>query len=389
VGGRPWGGGGGRRGGGGGGGGQRGGRGVGGDTFVLSASVVGAMLEYSYIAGGVTVVQNGGQVVAPTAAIGQTTAVQFVVENRGNRAATIAAIGVSGAGKAFRVAGVPDLPVVVEPDGRLEFRIEFTPVTPGLNTAVLGVGTAFFNLAGNAASLPELPAYRWEGVSGVVAPMTQGQVGLRLESAYPVTLRGTVVMVVDSSYGADASVQFSTGGRAVSFTIPAGETRAVFANGTTNVRLQTGTAAGRIVLTPSFVTDGGIVLTPERPAALELTVPEQAPVVLAARMEASLTALNVVVTGYSTTRSLTKMEVTIRRKGGKSETFIFDVTAAAQLWFGGAGSLSYGGLFTATAPFTVLGSTDDRNKLLEELESVTVKVSNDRGTSAEFSAPAG
>lgn len=363
---------------------------VGTDTFLLTAMAVGAVLEYSYVAGGVTVVGVGGQVLAPPAAIGQTTAVLFVVENKGNRRATIVALGVSGAGKAFRVAGAPQLPVTLEPEQRVEFLIEFTPLTPGLNTAVLGVGTAFFNLAGNAAALPELPGYRWEGASGTVAPMSQTSVGLRLASPYPVTLRGALAMTVDSaSFGADAAVQFSTGGRAVSFIIPAGETRAVFANGSTSVRLQTGTSAGRIVLTPSFVTDGGIVMTPDRPAALELTVPEQAPVVLAARLEASLSAVNVVVTGYSTTRSLTKMEVTIKRRTGKTETFTFDVSQAAQLWFGSAGSLSTGGLFSATAPFTVLGSTDDRNKLLEELEGVTVKVTNERGTSAEFSTPTG
>jgi len=363
---------------------------VGADSFLLTARAVGAVLEYSYQAGEVTVVGVGGQVLAPPAAIGQTTAVSFAVENKGNRAATIVAVGVSGAGKAFQVAGVPPLPATLEPEQRLEFRIEFTPVAPGLNTAVLGVGTAFFNLAGNAAALPELPGYRWEGVSGVVGPMTQTSVGLRLASAYPVTLRGTLAMTVDTgSFGADAAVQFSTGGRTVSFTIPAGETRAVFANGSTGIRLQTGTAAGRIVLTPSFVTDGGIVLTPERPAVLELTVPEQAPVVLAARVEASAAAVSVAVTGYSTTRNLTKMEVTIRRRTGKTETFSFDVGQAAQLWFGSAASLSTGGLFTATAPFTLVGSVEERNRLLEDLEGVAVKVTNERGTSAEFSAPVG
>lgn len=363
---------------------------VGADTFVLSAMAVGAMLEYSYVAGGAKVVANGGQVLMPAAAIGQTTAAAFVVENRGNRAATIDAIAVSGAGKAFRAVGVPALPLVLEPDGRAEFRIEFTPVVPGLNTAVLGVGTAFFNLAGNAAALPDLPGYRFEGTGGVVAPMTQPAVGLTLLSAYPVTLRGSVTMTVDAAtFGADPAVQFSTGGRTVNFTIPAGQTRAVFTNGSTSVRLQTGTAAGRIVLAPSFVTDGGIVLTPERPEVLEMTVPEQAPVVLAARVEAGLTAVNVVVTGYTTTRSLTKLDVTVKRRGGKTETFSFDVAQAAQLWFGTAASLSYGGLFSATAPFSVTGSQDDRAKLLEELESVTVKVTNERGTSAEFTAPAG
>jgi hypothetical protein len=363
---------------------------VGADTFVVTAMAVGAMLEYSYQAGETTLLQTGGQVVLPASAVGQTTAVRFVVENKGNRAATIATISVSGAGKAFSLASVPPLPLVVGPEERAEFQIRFTPVQPGINTDVLTVGNAFFNLTGSAAVLPDLPGYRFEGPSGTVAPMTQPAVGLTLQAAYPVTLRGTLTMTVDAAnFGADPAVQFSTGGRVVSFTIPAGQTQAVFANGSTRIRLQTGTAAGRIVLTPTFVTEQGIERTPASPAILELTVPEQAPVVLAARLEASVSALQVVVTGYSTTRSLTKMEVSIRRKGGKTEAFTFDVSPAAMLWFGSAGSLSYGGLFTATAPFTILGSTDDRNKLLEELEGISVKISNEHGTSGEFSAPAG
>lgn len=361
---------------------------IGADTFVLSASVFGALLEYSYRTGTAVVVQTGGLVVLPAAAVGQTTAVQFVVENRGNRAAEIATISLSGSGKAFQLAGLPALPARLEPDDRLEFQIRFTPLLPGANTDVLSVGTALFNLAGSAAALPELPAYRFEGPSGTVAPMTQTSVGLTLQTAYPVTLRGTLTMVVDSTgFGADPAVQFSTGGRVVSFTIPAGQTQAVFPNGTTRIRFQTGTAAGRIILTPSFVADGGIDRTPPTPAQLELTVPEQAPVVLAARLEASLTSLNVVVTGYTTPRNLTKLEVTVRRKNGRADAFAFDVSSASALWFGSAGSLSYGGLFTATAPFTILGSANDRTKLLEELEGVTVKVSNSSGTGTEYSAP--
>lgn len=361
---------------------------IGADTFVLSANVNGALLEYSYRAGAVTAVQSGGSVVLPAAAVGQTTAVLFTVENRGNRAAEITQIALSGAGRAFQLAGLPSLPAQLAPDDRLEFQIRFTPSLPGANTDVLSVGTALFNLFGSAAALPDLPPYQFEGPSGIVAPMTQPSVGLRLQTAYPVTLRGTLTMTVDSnSFGADPAVQFSTGGRVVTFTIPAGQTQAIFANGSTRIRLQTGTAAGRILLTPSFLTESGIDRTPPSAMPLELTVPEQVPVVLAARMEASLTSLNVVVTGYTTTRSLAEMEVTIKRKNGRADTFRFDISRAASLWFGSSGSLSYGGLFTATAPFLITGSADDRTKLLEELQGVTVKVSNSLGNSAEFTTP--
>lgn len=361
---------------------------IGADTFVLSANVNGALLEYSYRAGAVTAVQSGGSVVLPAAAVGQTTAVLFTVENRGNRAAEITQIALSGAGRAFQLAGLPSLPAQLAPDDRLEFQIRFTPSLPGANTDVLSVGTALFNLFGSAAALPDLPPYQFEGPSGIVAPMTQPSVGLRLQTAYPVTLRGTLTMTVDSnSFGADPAVQFSTGGRVVNFTIPAGQTQAIFANGSTRIRLQTGTAAGRILLTPSFLTESGIDRTPPSAMPLELTVPEQVPVVLAARMEASLTSLNVVVTGYTTTRSLAEMEVTIKRKNGRADTFRFDISRAASLWFGSSGSFSYGGLFTATAPFLITGSADDRTKLLEELQGVTVKVSNSLGNSAEFTTP--
>lgn len=361
---------------------------IGADTFVLSSSVVGALLEYSYRAGTATQLQAGGTVLLPAAAVGQATAVLFTVENRGNRAAEIATISLSGTGRSFQLAGLPPLPVRLGPEERFEFQIRFTPVQPGLNTDVLAVGTAFFNLAGSAAALPELPGYRFEGASGTVAPMTQPSVGLTLQNPYPVALRGTLTMVVDSlSYAADPAVQFSTGGRTVSFTIPAGQTQAVFSNGSTRIRFQTGTAAGKIVLTPTFTAEGGIDRTPANPAVLELTVPEQAPVVLAARLEAGLTSLNVVVTGYSTTRNLTRMEVTVRRRNGRSESFALDVAQAAALWFGSAGSISYGGLFSATAAFTVSGSADDRAKLLAELEGVTVKMSNSAGAGAEFKSP--
>ena len=54
--------------------------------------------------------------------------------------------------------------------------------------------------------------------------------------------------------------------------IPAGSTQAVFPNNSTQMGLQTGTVAGTITLTPSFVSDGGIVLTVRGQHAAELHV---------------------------------------------------------------------------------------------------------------------
>lgn len=356
---------------------------VGSDFFNLAATGVGAQLEYTYTAATAnTAVQAGGLVVAPSTAVGQGTAALFTVQNTGNRAATIATVSLSGTGNSYRLENVPGLPLVLEPEQKASFTIRFQPERPGTNTDVLTVGSVFFTLTGSAASLPALPGYRFEGPSGTVAPLQQPLVGLTLAETYPVTLRGTLTMTIDAdSFGADPAVQFATGGRVVSFTIPANTTKAVFANGGTGIRMQTGSAAGTIVLTPTFVTEGGIDRTPTTPTALTLNVPALAPAVVGVRMEVTGTGVQFVVTGYTTPRNLKKIDLTVKRSGGQEQAFSFDVTASAAVWFGSASSQGYGGLFSAVAPFTITGSVDDRNKLLQELTGATVTVTNDRGAS--------
>ncbi len=99
----------------------------------------------------------------------------------------------------------------------------------------------------------------------------------------------------------DPAVQFAIGGRTVIFTIAAGSTQAVFPNGSTQLGLQTGTVAGTITLTPFFVTDGGIDLTPTIPPSLNLTVGQTAPRLLSVQV-AGKTSNTVPsqITGYAT-----------------------------------------------------------------------------------------
>jgi transposase len=78
--------------------------------------------------------------------------------------------------------------------------------------------------------------------------------------------------VSSDTFVTDPSVQFSTGGRTVSFTIPANGTQAVFSNGATTIKLQTGSVAGGITITPSFATRTGYSLTPDSPASLSLSI---------------------------------------------------------------------------------------------------------------------
>src|SRR5204862_2342092 len=93
--------------------------------------------------------------------------------------------------------------------------------------------------------------------------------------------------------------------------IPAGSTQAVFPNNSTTIRLQTGTVAGTITLTPSVVTDGGINLTPTIPPALNLTVAQSSPRLLSVQESSkSSSALTLLVTGFATGRQLSGIDLT-------------------------------------------------------------------------------
>lgn len=356
---------------------------IGSDFFNLAATAVGAQLEYSYSAASASLPVNpGGLVVLPSTAVGQTTLALFTIENTGNRAAVLPSISLSGGGAAFSLEGLPDLPLVLEPDQRTTFRILFRPTQPGPNSDILAAGVAFFNLTGAAAALPPLPAYSFTGPSGTVQPLQQPGIGLTLSQPYPVALRGSLTIVVDStSFGSDPAVQFATGGRVVNFTIPANTTRAIFPNNANTIRIQTGSAAGTIVITPVFVTDAGINRTPDNPAVLTMTVPELAPQLVDMRMELASGGVVFIITGYTTPRNLTKVDLTISRDGKDDAAFSFDVTATSSIWFNTSGSQGFGGLFSASVPFRITGSADDVTKLIDEIRSATAIVSNRSGAS--------
>jgi hypothetical protein len=80
-------------------------------------------------------------------------------------------------------------------------------------------------------------------------------------------------------------VQFVTGGLIVKFTIPANTTQALFGNNNaTQVKLQTGTVAGTISVTPKFLTTGGFDLTSQSPVTLAMPLQVSAPQLLDAQL---------------------------------------------------------------------------------------------------------
>jgi len=150
--------------------------------------------------------------------------------------------------------------------------------------------------------------------------------------------------------------------------------------------LQTGTVAGTISLTPGFATEGGINLTPQRPASLNLTVASSAPrllsVSISARTGASITLL---VSGYTTARSITQMDLQFTPVSGENLSTTrasINVESAFLAWYQGAQSGPFGSLFTATVPLTLSGEPVAATSLTDAVQSISVTLTNRLGASA-------
>jgi hypothetical protein len=202
-------------------------------------------------------------------------------------------------------------------------------------------------------------------------------------------LKGILTMKVSpDGFGADPAVQFSTGGQSTTFTIPANQTQAIFANGSNQIRIQSGTVSGQITLSATLATDpGGVDVTPSSVQPLTITVPRQVPVIISGSVAStSITGFTVAVVGFSTSRSLSKIGVQLTGVQGsdfKDQSVTVTVDQVASLWFNGSVSTPYGGQFRISIPFTVSGpDASTVAKTVGSIQSVTVTLTNEAGTSA-------
>jgi hypothetical protein len=364
---------------------------IGNDDFDLSGNALGPTLSYAFAAGGVsTTVAANGTVLFTPAAVGSSSAVRFVISNTGTAPATVSSIGLAAASTVFTVSGVPALPLSLNPGATAGFDITFTPAVQGSSTATLKVDNLNFTLSGAGNAPPALPAVRFEGASGAQQPLQQPAVSLGLASAYPLALSGTLTLAFNSSVGVnDPSVQFSTSGRTIAFTIPANSTRAIFANNTDQVRVQTGSVAGTITLTPTFNTDGGINLTPAPAPALNLTVAPAAPrIITLAVTGRTASSMSILVSGYATSRSVTQIELSFTAVPGENvgtARLTLPVESSFLGWYQGAASAPFGSLFTATVPLTFAGDVKNVTSPADSVQSVSVTLTNALGTSPAVS----
>jgi hypothetical protein len=207
----------------------------------------------------------------------------------------------------------------------------------------------------------------------------QPVIGLVLNTAYPSALAGTMTLsfTPSSSNGVDdPAVQFATGGRTFSFTVPAGSTT------TPQVALQTGTVAGTLNVTLSLTADG-VDVTPAGVSPITLVIAPATPVVTSVTFTNSGTGqLTVVVNGFSNTRDMSGVDFVFTGTGASalgSSTASVTTTSLFTPWYASATSDAYGSEFTYTQNFQL--SQPDSG-----ITGVSVTLTNSIGTSESVSS---
>jgi hypothetical protein len=361
---------------------------VGTDVFTLSGQGLGPQLTFSYVStAGTITVGTGGAVNFIPVAVSQSEKVTFIITNSGTSTATISNISTSAP---FSLTPAPVLPLILASGKSSQFGITFTPVTTATVTGTLQIDNTPVELLGSGTAPPALPSYTFSGPSGNVAPASQPGVSLTLASSYPVDLDGVLTLTTSGSLGTDPNAQFSTGARTVNFVIPAGSTSANFAGIGSQILLQTGTVAETITLTPSFATTAGVDVTPASAPTLQFTVPSVVPFLVSAQItNETSNSFELVLVGYSTTRSLSSLSVTFNPATGfniGTAQLTEDLSQVSTAWFQSSASLDFGGQFQITAPFTLQGTPPKDDTLLQSIASVTAAVSNGIGTSSSLQA---
>ena len=263
-------------------------------------------------------------------------------------------------------------------------RISGVPTAPGSYTFTVGVTDS--RQQQNATATLTLPvtvaALNVTGLNTTVGPAQQVPLTVSVPNAYSVDLTGTLTLTFASAVGGDdSSIQFSTVGRTVTFTIPNGTTTAVYPQNQ-QLLVSTGTVAGTITIKATLQAAGSDI-TPAGQAPITVTVPKQVPVITAATLKQTTGGVVVSITGYTTTKEVTQATLQFNAVSGgtlNSGTTTVPLTAVLNSWFQSATAAGFGGQFVVSIPIAVSGTVN-------AIGSVTVTVTNTQGNSAPVTAP--
>ncbi len=348
--------------------------GSGGRSVILAGRALGALLGFESIVDSIISPLEGGQTLLwqDITDVGART---VRVTNGGDVTTDVTTIALSGSD--FRLENTAFLPLSLSPGGTTEFLVIFDPTEVGTSSGQLKINEAMILLSGSVSGVPSATISLG---SEVVDPADQLSVNLSLGQSYPVDLTGVLVLdFVSDVFSNDPSIQFSTGGRAAEFTVPANSTNAIFGTGSQTVQVQTGTVAGVIDISGLFeVADVGLDVTPSSPPQTTLTVLRDRPVLRSVALTSlSASSLTLQVTGFATSRSVQDIEFSFTPAPGASleaSTIVADVENSFNSYYQGGGSMAFGSQFTATVNLNVDGEVD-------AVDRISVNVGNAEGVS--------
>jgi hypothetical protein len=214
-------------------------------------------------------------------------------------------------------------------------------------------------------------------VTLAVAPITTNAFTTANGGVYSVTNSAGTTTTYTYTIGTDQTIQFSTGGTSVNFTIPAGATKANF-SGASSVTFSTGTIAGTITLTANVTAP-----TPISSVATQtVTTTPTFPSISSVKLSQAPGGVTVVVTGYSPTDDMIAGVFTFNLSSNATITANYisvPVSFYFEPYYGTTTSFATGSEFTLTVPFTVTGNPKD-------LVSVTVTMLNSIASSNPVSS---
>lgn len=285
---------------------------------------------------------------------------RFILENPYPTAVTIWDLAVSG--PAFQGPEGLELPVELGPQRSAAFDVVFAPQSEGDQTGRLRVGGRLFSLTGKGLA-PALPKPMILVDPAAPRSGQQVKVTVRLASVAPTGGTGELRLRFEPAVpGAadDPAIQFlSPAGRVVPLSVEPGEEAARIA-GRTEIPMQTGTTAGRVILTAQLGphTEEAVLPLAALPVALD-----------SIRVLRNTGALELNLAAFDNTRSVAQLVFTFYdRQGRPVEPGAIAVDASAEFrrYFE---SSAAGGLFALRAVFPVSGDLSAISGLEVELKN--------------------
>ncbi len=183
--------------------------------------------------------------------------------------------------------------------------------------------------------------------------------------SFTLTFASSISISID-----DPNIQFASGGRTYSQSIPA--------NSIVNISLplQTGTVAGTITVS-ARITAGVVDVTPSSLTPVVIVINPSVPNINSVVLTRSGSDFQVAIMGYSNTREVTQAEFHFQPAPGRTLKTTDLTMPGEQLfstWYQNGASDQFGSAFLYTQPFTTSGDSTD-------IATVTVTLTNSQGTS--------